>query len=703
MSDTEKLNGFCNVGQHLYSPISPAKIRKGLSKKTENEDKKVKDDDSDKTSSSSESTIPPAPNGGYGWIIVLASFMIHFVNDGVGFAFGVIYVSFLDYFQDSRGKTAFVVSIYYAVPLLAGPIASILVDTYGCRKMTIVGGLISFVGFGASVFVRRIEALYVTMGLVTGLGLSLVNVASIVVVAFYFDSKRAFATGLSTSGSGIGACALGACTEILLQKYGWRGTTLLFSGLFLNIVVFGAMMRPVEWPRNLAQARRHRKYQEKLQDFQEMSKNNPGTMVALLTGDIMNLNESFDHLNANTKNDDSQTTSSNHEDHHELDDDVDRYKAHSVLDIPTYLTKNPILVNETYETLHKDYNVDNLIQLLPMVNPDIYHQTLIADPTHNRQVILKGNQSLSLTPRPKHDIWLEHVDKMRKAERYRFLRLNRSNITSRGCMLNTPKYTIRASSCPDVYTSTLKRDSDDTTIKQVLNELIDTIKSMCDLTMLKDITYLLFFLSNFLLCLVDDIPHLYIVDKAISYGIDPVSAGFILSIMGLVSTVGQIFFGYLADKPNLNTIYLYTAATAGCGLSCFAFTFFTDYVGLCAFAALYGFLISANYSLTSIILVDLMGLEEFTSSYGLILTAQGIGSLTGTPIGGWIRDITNSYDSTFYLAGTLILFSGLIMLIEPLFAKWKKNKRKRMINNKLEPIPIFPLKKDYKTNSLLAL
>jgi MFS family permease len=69
------------------------------------------------------------------------------IADGITFSFGLFYVEFLNYFGDSKGKTAWIGSIFMASPLLLGPIASFLTDRYGCRKVTIVGSILSCIGF----------------------------------------------------------------------------------------------------------------------------------------------------------------------------------------------------------------------------------------------------------------------------------------------------------------------------------------------------------------------------------------------------------------------------------------------------------------------------------------------------------------------------------------------------------------------------
>lgn len=48
-------------------------------------------------------------------------------------------------------------------------------------------------------------------------------------------------------------------------------------------------------------------------------------------------------------------------------------------------------------------------------------------------------------------------------------------------------------------------------------------------------------------------------------------------------------------------------------------------------------MISANYTLVPIIIVNLISLDNFTGAYGLLLLVQGIASLVGPPAAGkWL-------------------------------------------------------------------
>lgn len=64
--------------------------------------------------------LPPPPDGGYGWVIVFASFMCNMVVDGIAYTFGVFLGEFVTYFGEGKGKTAWVGSLLSGMYLSAG-------------------------------------------------------------------------------------------------------------------------------------------------------------------------------------------------------------------------------------------------------------------------------------------------------------------------------------------------------------------------------------------------------------------------------------------------------------------------------------------------------------------------------------------------------------------------------------------------------
>lgn len=65
-----------------------------------------------------------APDGGYGWVVVLASFFCNIIVDGVIFSFGVFLPEISNDLQVSKGATSWVGSLQTGFYLIAGKFLS---------------------------------------------------------------------------------------------------------------------------------------------------------------------------------------------------------------------------------------------------------------------------------------------------------------------------------------------------------------------------------------------------------------------------------------------------------------------------------------------------------------------------------------------------------------------------------------------------
>lgn len=80
-------------------------------------------------------------------------------------------------------------------------------------------------------------------------------------------------------------------------------------------------------------------------------------------------------------------------------------------------------------------------------------------------------------------------------------------------------------------------------------------------------------------------------------------------------------------------------------------------------ALLFGFFVAAYVSVTSIVLVDLLGIDNLTNAFGILTLFRGSSSMVGPPIAGWVFEATESYDVSFFLSGGFLLLSGLLVLL----------------------------------------
>ncbi|KAL2101640.1 hypothetical protein ACEWY4_003401 [Coilia grayii] len=188
---------------------------------------------------------PEAPDGGWGWIVVASTILVLALTLAFPSCIGIFYTDLQTEFNASNTETSWVPAIMTAVLHGGGPLCSVLVELYGCRPVVMLGGILSGSGMAASFFAQSITALYLTAGVITGLGFCFSFQPAITMIGHYFVRRRAFANAMSSTGTALGLSILPLLAYFLRGRYGWRGSFLIFGGILLNCCVCGAVLRPL--------------------------------------------------------------------------------------------------------------------------------------------------------------------------------------------------------------------------------------------------------------------------------------------------------------------------------------------------------------------------------------------------------------------------------------------------------------------------
>ncbi|XP_037093659.1 uncharacterized protein LOC119113452 [Pollicipes pollicipes] len=464
-----------------------------------------------------------APDGGWGWVVVVAAFTINMIADGICFSFGVFFVEFLRYFGASKSTTSWLGSIFLALPLLLGPVASSLVDRFGCRRTTVAGALLSAAGFMLSYFADSMELLFFTFSVMPGIGLSLCYVSAVVIVAYYFERRRSLATGISVCGTGVGTFLFPPLVELLIQEYGWRGALLVLSGIFLNIAVCGMLMRDLDWTKHKNRERSSqctlsadgdsdslRSEAESLPDIEQLR-------TALHSGDVSALlgrpvsSEQLERLHS------------------------------SALQLPTWLADAdaPPEVLKTIETNRRLHELVSRLYphlLLPAGEEGTLPENGTGPGATVRTTRSVPHQPHRAAPRP-----LFTCEPEPPAACLRNMRLRRQSMTYRGAMLNIHRYRLRASSCPDIYRNsmiTILSEDEDEGCWSCVRDVLRVLQKMLDVSFFRLPAFTLFALSNFVLYMFYDVPYVYLADHAISGGATDEEASVLISVIGISNVVG---------------------------------------------------------------------------------------------------------------------------------------------------------------------
>ncbi|XP_070535231.1 monocarboxylate transporter 12-like [Ptychodera flava] len=195
------------------------------------------------------------PDGGWGWVIVFASFIGFVISAGLVNSFSVLYVAFLDAFGESKAVTAWISGIFDVAFVISTSYGVAFSKRFGHRKTVMAAGVLTSLGILTSGFTIHVYQLYFTYGVLTGAGMGLAYVTCIEIVSIHFKKRFPIAIGLAMAGSGAGQFVLSVVTQMMVDRYGWRGMLLIMSAFTLHLCVAGALMRPLGANRQSAKHR----------------------------------------------------------------------------------------------------------------------------------------------------------------------------------------------------------------------------------------------------------------------------------------------------------------------------------------------------------------------------------------------------------------------------------------------------------------
>ncbi len=156
----------------------------------------------------------------------------------------------------------------------------------------------------------------------------------------------------------------------------------------------------------------------------------------------------------------------------------------------------------------------------------------------------------------------------------------------------------------------------------------------------------------------------FVVPHMINIGISPIQASGAFGVIGLMSAVGSIMFGFFSDRFGRKWTIVVTT-----GLIALAFgvsTFIPANLNmLYGWAVLYGLSYGGAPEQYAAIVTDYFGTVHSTTLFGLVTLAGGIGGGLFPLLGGWIVDQTGNYYSTLLvLAAGMAIASALAFTLK---------------------------------------
>jgi OFA family oxalate/formate antiporter-like MFS transporter len=115
-----------------------------------------------------------------------------------------------------------------------------LLRRFGPRATATLAGLLYGSGLVLSGFAPSLTALYLSYGVLGGIGLGLGYIVPLAVLIKWFPDRRGFITGLAVTGFGLGALVTSPLATHLIKAHGVQLTLILLGIAYLAIVVAAA-------------------------------------------------------------------------------------------------------------------------------------------------------------------------------------------------------------------------------------------------------------------------------------------------------------------------------------------------------------------------------------------------------------------------------------------------------------------------------
>ncbi|OTA53969.1 MFS general substrate transporter [Hypoxylon sp. EC38] len=179
--------------------------------------------DRDLVLSASTAEVPAPPDGGYGWICVLAQFLINAFTWGVTAGYSIYLADYLAHGLFPEGRPidfALIGGFNFSFALLVAPLATLTARLYGIRTPMSIGVVLFPAALIGASFATRVWHLYVLQGIGAGVAIGLIYIPSTAVVPQWFLRDRSLANSICAAGSGVGGLAWCYATQAMLQNLG---------------------------------------------------------------------------------------------------------------------------------------------------------------------------------------------------------------------------------------------------------------------------------------------------------------------------------------------------------------------------------------------------------------------------------------------------------------------------------------------------
>lgn len=557
---------------------------------------------------------------GWAWVVLFACFFEQLLLIGTHASFGILF----NEFQIAYSSSATIISLALSVQTIVLSLLSLFILSIGSRYLSnrvfvMMGGLMAFAAYMINAFLPDISYLILSQGVLFGLTHAFVQGPSLVILGKYFKKYRGLATTLANVGASSGIFIFPLVLRELIDSYGLQGALVIHSGLLLNLLVAGSLLRPLSFYgkpsiKRLAKYKKEEESEKLLQDQKPVTVNS-----------IASENQIPDQPVSNTIDNSDKVQGTNQNCQKSLKDSLQTHS--NCISLETYTRNRTFSDSQNERPKNRRINSDH-------PKPGMSQSTRSLNKVLDR-VGISGDLAVASSM---------------------------GDISGSVYSVCGSKSEVHVE--PEDQNTNPVEETQETE-----NKVLTFLKELIGLKCLKIRIFQIWLVVAFFGILGTAQIITYIPPLAAEKGVDKSQRVLLLTIVGASDLAGKfvlaiITFLNIFPKDIMMAVSLWIIAAVF-----FCVAVFTEFSHFVVLSAVLGSCSGVYFALFPAVMADLVGLENLSGAMGLTMLTHGLSLTIGNPILGAIKDDTGSFVGSFLYAGGCTFLSAIAMTICYLYGK----------------------------------
>uniref|UniRef100_A0A182PPC3 Major facilitator superfamily (MFS) profile domain-containing protein n=1 Tax=Anopheles epiroticus TaxID=199890 RepID=A0A182PPC3_9DIPT len=187
------------------------------------------------------------PDGGWGWMVVLAAGCSNLCTFPVLQQFGLLFRDRMTELSISASEVTTIINTHSALTSIVGLANGPMFRRFTYRQVAVFGALLVGLAVSLTSLADSFLEYMITFAVLYGAGVGINTSANSLALNTYFKQKRRIATGFAWTLTGLGPIVAPHLVTLLHRHFTINGTVLLFGGFAMNAVAFALLYQPVQW------------------------------------------------------------------------------------------------------------------------------------------------------------------------------------------------------------------------------------------------------------------------------------------------------------------------------------------------------------------------------------------------------------------------------------------------------------------------